>query len=373
MLLCQCEHQCEYAVQVGEDAPIFAGSFMEAGRGETGDSNDASLAEPRAVEEAVPPLRRLQSPPRCAATAYLQLVAAMPSAHSFVPPGAAPTPLEAAQRRLAVSMVLSQRLGDDTRHLCDADLTAEVGRRMLGFDHYAELGKLQSFGEAAAMARSIVIPAPHCSLYATVGLVPARDAPPVCWQYFNDGCKVVQVGGLRVCGHYSRAYNGTYAAVDERDGWPVLQNEHGVWLFRSGLQGVENDDTWRLWHQHTWNVDRCNSYINTDGSFPMGAVVWKVFDDVAKTFQRRTLTMQVVVRAILAAHVLYFSVHPAHQTVARFCLGLTGGVLVQLQPYFASTSKHLKTHCRVVAMYVCRASVRRTLCGVTQTRSLEGA
>ena len=153
-------------------------------------------------------------------------------------------------------MLLSHRLGDETRHLCDADLTAEVGRRMLGFDHYAELGKLQSFGEAAAMARSIVIPAPHCSSYATVGLVSARDAPPVCWEYCKDGCAVVQAGGLRVGGHSSSVYNGTYAAVDERGGWPVLQNEHGVWLFRCGLQEQDNCDTWRLWHEHTWNVDR---------------------------------------------------------------------------------------------------------------------
>ena len=51
-----------------------------------------------------------------------------------------------------------------------------------------------------------------------------------------------------VSGHPADAYNGTYAVVDERDGWPVLQNEHGVWFFRFGQRGFVNSDTWRLWH-----------------------------------------------------------------------------------------------------------------------------
>eukprot|EP01044_Picomonas_judraskeda_P015224 COSAG03_NODE_2522_length_2677_cov_3.799845_3_plen_240_part_00 len=36
----------------------------------------------------------------------------------------------------------------------------------------------------------------------------------------------------------------------------VLQNEHGRYLFRCGLKGKVNCNTWRLWHEHTWNVDR---------------------------------------------------------------------------------------------------------------------
>ena len=38
--------------------------------------------------------------------------------------------------------------------------------------------------------------------------------------------------GLMLAGHSFAEYNGTYEAVDERDGWPVLRNEHGRWLYR---------------------------------------------------------------------------------------------------------------------------------------------
>ena len=101
--------------------------------------------------------------------------------------------------------------------------------------------------------------------------------------------------GLELSGHSTINYNGTYEAVDERDGWPVLQNEHGIWLFRP----VSRFGTrWRLWHEHNPESDTSNAYIEAaDGSFPIGEHPWRVWDDALGSHQPDTLTMRVVVRA----------------------------------------------------------------------------
>ena len=270
------------------------------------------------VESRRPQVLETACSRRVTAPSYLQQLVAEPSpAASWMHPDAPPTPLEAAQRRLAVGMLLSERLGDEARHLYECDAIEAVGRRMLGFDHFAELEKLQSFGEAAAMARSSIVAAPHCSGYATSGLVPAYDAPPTGWQYFKaDGCTVVQAGGLELSRHPVCLFNGAYRAVDERDGWPVLQNEHGMWLFRVGPWARSRGDTgdsWRLSHEHTWDVDECNSYsISADGSLPVGDRSWHTIDGTTRLFAPRTMTMSVVVRAREHASILGRT-RPFHQ------------------------------------------------------------
>ena len=107
--------------------------------------------------------------------------------------------------------------------------------------------------------------------------------------------------GLALSGHAYDTYNGTYRVVDERDGWPVLQNEHGMWLFRVGSWARslgDTGDSWRLSHEHTWDVDECNSYfISADGSLPVGDRSWHTIDGTTRLFAPRTMTMSVVVRA----------------------------------------------------------------------------
>ena len=98
---------------------------------------------------------------------------------------------------------------------------------------------------------------------------------------------------MELSGHSITRYNGTYEAVDERDGWPVLQNEHGVWLFHPVASTC-----WRLWREHNPESDISNAYIEaTDGSFPIGEHPWRVWDDASSSHQPDTLTMRVVVRA----------------------------------------------------------------------------
>ena len=126
----------------------------------------------------------------------------------------------------------------------------------------------------------------------------------------------------------------------------------------------------RLIHTHARDGgDRCNSYINTDGSFPMGAVGWQVYDDALRRFQRRTLTMHAVVRAILAAHSSRGI--PRIEALLAAASACWSDALVQ-EPLPNICNNHI-VGCWVRCMYVCRASERRTLCGATQTRSREGA
>eukprot|EP01052_Picozoa_sp_SAG31_P009998 SAG31_NODE_535_length_14348_cov_11.339603_21_plen_147_part_00 len=79
-----------------------------------------------------------------------QLLAASAEAETSVavalPPGAPPEPLQASQRRLAFAMQLCQRLGS-VEWASDSDVIAQVGPRILGFDHAEELRKTLRFGE----------------------------------------------------------------------------------------------------------------------------------------------------------------------------------------------------------------------------------
>ena len=101
--------------------------------------------------------------------------------------------------------------------------------------------------------------------------------------------------GLRLAGHSFAAYNGTYAAVDERDGWPVLRNEHGMWLYRPSHRGRLNSNSWTLRNDHTPETSVCNASIDApDGSFPVGEQTWKVWNEGAGCFERRALGLRVV-------------------------------------------------------------------------------
>ena len=260
-------------------------------------ASTTSSASSSQVDEAETPGGAVRAV-RAVMPSYLQLVAAEPSPPaSWTSPSAAPTPLEAAQRRLAVSMLLSHRLSDQARHVDDVDIAEQIARRMLGFDHFMELEKLQSFGEEAAMARSCVVAAPSHNGYANAGLVPSHEIPPICWRYFGDGCTTVQAGGFRVAGHSFAEYNGTYEAVDERDGWPVLRNEHGRWLYRPSHRGLLSSNSWTLWKEHTPEMNKCNAYIDApDGSFPVGEQTWEVWSEGAGRFELGALQLRVMVR-----------------------------------------------------------------------------
>ena len=96
--------------------------------------------------------------------------------------------------------------------------------------------------------------------------------------------------GITVAQHSIAVYNGAYRVVDERDGWPVLQNEHGIWLYRPSHKGHKSSNAWLLSEDHTPDVDQCNAYIDApDGSFPIGEQSWNVWDVVASSFRPRNL------------------------------------------------------------------------------------
>ena len=96
--------------------------------------------------------------------------------------------------------------------------------------------------------------------------------------------------GITIAQHGNADYNGTYYAVEERDGWPVLRNECGMWLYRPSFKGLPNSNAWLLWKEHTPDVNQCNAYIDApDGSFPIGEQSWKVWDVFASSFRTRNL------------------------------------------------------------------------------------
>ena len=98
--------------------------------------------------------------------------------------------------------------------------------------------------------------------------------------------------GLRLGGHSAASYNGTYEAVDEHDGWPVLKNEYGNCLFRR-----LRSPNWCLAAKHTQESKTADAYIiGEDGSFPIGEHAWNVWNEPSRSFEPRTLTMHVVVR-----------------------------------------------------------------------------
>ena len=93
---------------------------------------------------------------------------------------------------------------------------------------------------------------------------------------------------MRLGGHSTASYNGTYEAVDEHDGWPVLKNEYGNCLFRR-LRSPK----WYLAPKHTPESNTANAHIiGEDGSFPIGEQSWNVWDD--QGFSTRTLTMDLL-------------------------------------------------------------------------------
>eukprot|EP01052_Picozoa_sp_SAG31_P073801 SAG31_NODE_32862_length_350_cov_30.390438_1_plen_66_part_01 len=49
--------------------------------------------------------------------------------------------------------------------------------------------------------------------------------------------QATEFGGLELAGHDTAHFNGAYRVIDERDGWPVLRNENGIWMFRPSHTG----------------------------------------------------------------------------------------------------------------------------------------
>ena len=100
---------------------------------------------------------------------------------------------------------------------------------------------------------------------------------------------------MRLSGHSAAGFNGTYEAVDEHDGWPVLKNEYGNCLFRP-LRSTQ----WYLASKHTPESNKASAHSahisGEDGSFPIGEHAWGVWNERSRSFEPRTLTMRVVVR-----------------------------------------------------------------------------
>ena len=181
-----------------------------------------------------------------------------------------PTPTEASKRRLALAKLASYRLGLEAAHVLEVDIIAAIGRRLLGYNHQAERHKEIRWGAPAALARTFVRPAAAHSGYASVGLLPPTEIPAIVWR---SGRPVHLAGGLTIAGSRLGLFGGTYRAVDERDGWPVLQNEHGRWLFRPAKPSVQR--YWVLSIEHTPESNAANAHIDMpDGSFPIGEHSW---------------------------------------------------------------------------------------------------
>ena len=117
-------------------------------------------------------------------------------------PGSPPTPILAAQLRLAIAGIGNGRLGAAVP--LSTDIVGKIAVQIRGFDQPQERSKLQKFGEAAAGARFQFRPP-----------LPAAGEKP-------------QATGFLLEDHPIRKYNGVYRLISENEGWPVLRNEYGM-------------------------------------------------------------------------------------------------------------------------------------------------
>eukprot|EP01052_Picozoa_sp_SAG31_P009999 SAG31_NODE_535_length_14348_cov_11.339603_22_plen_186_part_00 len=174
----------------------------------------------------------------------------------------------------------------------------------------------------------MVKPDPEHSGYRIAGLVPAREIPTVGW---GPTGRVRQSAGFALARHDTAHYNGAYRVIDERDGWPVLRNENGIWMFRPSHTGYSTSTAWVLSKNHGHDskvcsayikapgkkfsflcpvsekygtlIERCNALIEnvspcTDGSFPLGEQTWQRFDsNVAGNFKEVTMSLRSLVRS----------------------------------------------------------------------------
>jgi hypothetical protein len=195
-------------------------------------------------------------PPTCRPPSYLSLVVAAPSPHAdWLPVSAPPTPLEAAQRRLAFAgMQLpheEEELDDDlgpslstgselfTFGLDDVDIAAGIGPRVRGVDHFTERERTKLWGGPAATARA---------------------------QLSGRG-SVVQVSGRVANGEY----DGQYSWSGEFEGWPHFASEIGNHLYYYLGPQRRGPQSWRIGPTFSPSTDSCVAFIPApSGSLPVG-------------------------------------------------------------------------------------------------------
>ena len=196
---------------------------------------------------------------------YLQLVGGdveWPARRSWVPAGEPLSLLEAAQQRLAFAGLCSARLGSEAL-LHVSDVAEMVAFHIRGFDHAAELAKVQRFGEQAARARAQFRPPP-----------PAAGQPPQptgftletgsCWS--PPPPPAAPLNGIR----YSPSIpiDGTYLLLAEHQGFPVFLSEHGIYMYRCR-------DAWFLRSEFRPDELDCQAYIRCTDGLPLGARSWR--------------------------------------------------------------------------------------------------
>ena len=244
---------------------------------------------------------------------YLQLATMNPSPRpdsfswftSEVPFFAAPTPLQAAQNRLAMALLGNGRVGLFAKlHLLD--VAGMIARYVRGFDHFAEHDKKVRFGTEAVEARKQFRPP----------LRPAEDKP--------------QATGMLLKGHPRPVYNGVYRVDSEDSGYPLLKNQAGMYCYRK-------DNDWNLSDEP--HDESCGASIAAaDGPVPVGAHAWRSYADVSDPWSDFTFTVTLLLTEpeLLAAEKLEKeateAAAAAKSAKAREDLEHAVAVLIERQP-----------------------------------------
>ena len=172
-------------------------------------------------------------------------------AHGVLPIGERPppSPLDAAECRLALCAVRHERLAASSPQLAFARsevgrlIVEMIGKLVVAFDYEEERFKLRRFGPAAAAARAQFVPTMACSPWRSyAGRAPSEcrarchaDAHcPSCQRVGRySGREQAQAAAFLLEGHPQAAFNGLYRTVSEHNGFPVFRNGRGMHCLRS--------------------------------------------------------------------------------------------------------------------------------------------
>lgn len=161
-----------------------------------------------------------------------------------------PTPLAAAERRLALCALRHDRLGETAPQL-SAFARSETGRRIVemvarqvvAFDYEQERVKFRDYGPTAAEARAQFVPPTSCSPWrSSNGCVPSEckarchvDAHCLSCLRIGlfSGKERAQAVAFLLEGHPQQAFDGVYKSVLEHNGFPMFRNSNGMYCMRS--------------------------------------------------------------------------------------------------------------------------------------------
>ena len=121
-----------------------------------------------------------------------------------------------------------------------------------------------------------------------------------------------QAKAVSVEGHPLAAYNGVYTHDSTHEGWPVLKNAKGRYLYRYRTEG-----SWRLGKELTPDRGGCSAKIlATEGPLPIGAHTWRCWVRGTE-FVDGTLTVGLLVRPPLPSPAACAALPSAHRCPGR--------------------------------------------------------